>query len=40
VIYADDFALKEEAVIHGMIKRLIEVGRCYGIEVNVEKLRK
>jgi hypothetical protein len=24
----------------GMIKRLIEVGKCYGMEVNVEKQRK
>jgi hypothetical protein len=38
--YADDLGLKEEAVLQGMIKRLTEVGRCYGMEVNVEKLRK
>jgi len=40
VKYADGLALKEEAVLQVMIKRLIEIGRCYGMEVNVEKLRK
>jgi hypothetical protein len=25
--------------IQGMIDMLIEVGRCYGMEMNVEKLR-
>jgi hypothetical protein len=28
---------KEEAVLRGMIGRLIEFGRCYGMETNVEK---
>jgi hypothetical protein len=40
VKYADDLALEEGAVLQGMIKRLIEVGRYHGMEVNVEKLRK
>jgi hypothetical protein len=39
VKYADDLVLlaKEETVLQGMIDRLIEIGRCYGIEMNVEK---
>ena len=28
---------KEEMVLQGMIDKLIEIGRCYGIEMNVEK---
>ena len=28
---------KEEAVVQGMTVRLIATGRCYGIEMNVEK---
>ena len=28
---------KEEAVLQGMIDKLIEIGSCYGIEMNVEK---
>ena len=37
--YTDDFVLlsKVETVLQGMIDRLIEIGRCYGMEVNVEK---
>jgi hypothetical protein len=37
VKYADDLVLlaKEEAVLQGMIGRLIEIGRCYEMEVNV-----
>ena len=27
----------EEAVLQGMIERLTEIGRCYGMEMNVEK---
>jgi hypothetical protein len=27
---------KEEAVLQGMSDRLIEIGRCYGMEMNVE----
>jgi len=38
---ADDLALltKEEKVIQDMINRLIDVGRCYGMVMNVGKLR-
>jgi len=25
----------EEAVLQGMIERLVEIGRCYGMEMNV-----
>jgi hypothetical protein len=28
---------EEETVLHGMIDRLIEIGRCIGKETNVEK---
>jgi hypothetical protein len=39
VKYADDLVLmaKEETVLQGMTDRLIEIGRCYGMEMNVEK---
>ena len=39
VKYADDLVLiaKEEKVIQGMIDKLIETGRYYGMEMNVEK---
>ena len=39
VKYADDLVLlaKEEKVLHDMIDKLIEIGRCYGMEMNVEK---
>ena len=39
VKYADDLVLmaKEETVLQGMIDKLIEIGRCYGMEMNVEK---
>jgi len=35
----DDLVLKakEETVLQGMIDKLIETGRYYGIEMNVEK---
>ena len=35
--YADDVALmsKEETVLQGMIDKLIENRRCYGMEMNV-----
>jgi hypothetical protein len=38
VRYADDLVLlaKEEK---GMIDKLIEIGRCYGMEINVEKTK-
>jgi hypothetical protein len=39
VKYADDLVLlaKEGKVLQDMIDRMIEVGRCYGMEMNVEK---
>jgi hypothetical protein len=39
VKYADDLVLitKEEMVLQGMIDKLIETGRFYGMEMNVEK---
>jgi hypothetical protein len=30
---------KEETVLQGIIDRLIKIGRRYGMEMNVEKLR-
>jgi hypothetical protein len=41
VKYADDVVLlaKEKTMLQGMIDRLIEIGRRYGTEMNVEKLR-
>jgi len=41
VKYVDDILLlaKEEAVLQCMIERLIEIGRCYGTEMNLESLR-
>ena len=37
--YADDLVLmaKEETVLQGMIDKLIETARYYGMEMNVEK---
>ena len=39
VKYADNLVrmAKEETVAQGMIDKLIEIGRCYGMEMNVEK---
>jgi len=39
VKYTDDLVLlaKEEKVLQDMIDKLIEIGRCYGMEMNVEK---
>jgi hypothetical protein len=39
VKYADELVLmvKEELLLQGMIERLIGIGRCYGMEMNVEK---
>jgi hypothetical protein len=39
VKYADDLVLlaKEETVLQGMVDRLSEIGRRYGMEMNVEK---
>jgi hypothetical protein len=41
VKYADDRELlaEEETVLQGMIDRLNEIGRRYGIEMNVEKTK-
>ena len=41
VKYADDLVLmaKEETVLQGMIDKLTEIGRCYGMEMNVEKTK-
>jgi hypothetical protein len=41
VKYVDDLVLmaKEEIVLQGMIDKLIEIGRCYGMEMNVEKTK-
>jgi hypothetical protein len=41
VKYADDLVLlaREEMLLQGMMDKLIEIGRCYGMEMNVEKLR-
>jgi hypothetical protein len=30
---------KEENVLQGMFDRLIEIARCYGTEMNVEKTK-
>ena len=39
--YADDLVLlaKEEKVLQDMIDKLIEIGRCHGMEINVEKTK-
>jgi ABC-type hemin transport system ATPase subunit len=39
VKYADELVLlaKEEMVLQDMIDKVIEIGRCYGMEMNVEK---
>jgi hypothetical protein len=41
VKYADDLVLlaKEEKVLQDIIDKLIEIGRCYGMEVNAEKTK-
>jgi hypothetical protein len=41
VKYVKDLELlaKEETVLQGMIERLTEIGRCYGMEMNVEKTK-
>jgi hypothetical protein len=38
-LYCEILLAKEETVLQGMINRLIEIGRCYGIEMNVEKTK-
>ena len=41
VKHVDDLVLmaKEETVLQGMIDKLHEIGRCYGVEMNVEKTK-
>jgi len=41
VKYADDLVVlaKEEKMLQDMIDKLIEIGRCYGMETNVEKTK-
>jgi len=41
VKYADDLVLmsKEATVLQGMTDKLTEIGRCYGMEMNVEKTK-
>jgi len=41
VKYADDLVImvKEETVLQDMIDKLTEIGRCYGMEMNVEKTK-
>ena len=41
VKYVDNLVLmaKEETVLQGMIDKLIEIGKCYGMEMNVEKTK-
>jgi hypothetical protein len=41
VKFADDLVLlaKEEMVLQDMVDKLIETGRCYGMEMNVEKTK-
>ena len=41
VKYADDLVLlaKDETVLQGMTDRLIDIGRCYGMEMNVGKTK-
>ena len=39
IYFAEDVVLmaKEGTVLHGMINKLIKIGRHYGMEMNVEK---
>jgi hypothetical protein len=39
VVYVDDLVVlaQEEAVLQAVIERLIKIGRCFGMEMNVEK---
>jgi len=41
VKYADELTLltKEETLLHGVIDRRIEIGRCCGMEMNLENSR-
>jgi hypothetical protein len=40
VKYADDLVLlaKEEMEVQGMIASLTEIGKCYGMDINEEKI--
>jgi len=40
VKYAEDLVLlvKEGAILQGMIDTLVEIWRCYGMEMNEEKV--
>jgi hypothetical protein len=42
VKHADDLVLlaKDEKMLQDMIDKLIEIGRCYGMEMNVKKKQK
>jgi len=39
--YEDELVLmaKEETVLQGTIDKIIEIGRCFGMEMNVEKTK-
>jgi len=41
VKYADDLVLlaKEKKVLQGMIDKVIEIGKCYGMEKNTQKIK-
>jgi hypothetical protein len=41
VKYADNLVLldKDDAVLQGMTERLTEIGRCYEMDINVEKTK-
>jgi hypothetical protein len=41
VKYADDLVImaKKETVLQGMIDKLIEIGRGYGMEINLENTK-
>jgi hypothetical protein len=41
VKYADDLVLlaREGKMLQSMVDRIIEIGRCYGMEMNVEKIK-
>jgi hypothetical protein len=41
VKYADDLVLlaKKEKVLQDMVDNLIEIGRCYGMKMNVKKTK-
>jgi len=41
VKYADNLVLldKDDAVLQGMTERLTEIGRCYKMDINVEKTK-